>query len=1153
MCEKSVGRLAGIVVAAICSLPSAHAQIVSGSIVGRLVDPSGASVPGAALSLTNSTTGLERRAASDGEGGFLFAGLDGGVYHLKVESKGFKSLERRDINLPTGERISLGQLTLELGSTAETVTITASPNLVQTASADRGDIITGQQIEGILVKGRNVTDLLQLVPGVLLESTQEALSGSVTMYVQGNRSTTNNISIDGVLQTDLGSAGSIRTPMSMDAVGEVKVMISNYQAEHGRMGGSNVEIVTKSGTRDFHGTGSYFMRREWMNANTFFNNRNGQPKPRSRYNTISYNIGGPVYIPRVFNRERQKLFFFWNQEFWPNKSTSNGRVTVPTAAERIGDFSQSTQPNGAAIPVRDPFNNNLQFPGNAIPRSRIDPNGQALLAMLPEPNFTNRAVSLGAYNYVFGVPIDNPQRTTTLRIDFNPNTSNFITGSYSGFSNPQFGSQGVGNNANWPMLALTLDSAPKTASIRYTRIFSPKVINEFKVGGLTSPVDARYTQDQIRRVQRDTVGFRAGQRFPAANPLNVIPNASFGGISNAANLSIEARFPRYNRYQVLSFSDNITWSQGAHIIKAGWYYEYFHRIQKASTGSPPFNGSFDFGINANNPLNTNYAYGNAILGVYNTYTEASSPIWMHVSMANNHAFIQDTWRPFSRLTVDYGVRFYWISPLTDRDDLMGAWVSSRYDPAQAMRLIRPGLVGGVRVGVNPATGETYPQATIGAIAPGAGKLYNGMVFAYLDKDYPRGMVKPSGTQVAPRVGFAWDVFGNGSTAVRGGFGMAYSGYLTEGFGNFFVRQPPLTQTPVSYYGQIAQLLSATGFLFPSANTYAVDPAGTVPRLMNYSFSVQRKLPSGAILDVAYAGSLGRHLQWNRNINSVPLGSNFLAPNLDPTQSNRPLPANFLRPLQGYGPLNVFEMASSSNYHSMQVSARRRFTRSVQFGAAWTWSKAMDFNDTETSAVTVLAPLRAWHYGLAGFDRTHIVRINYLVNLPNAPVHNRVLRGALHGWELSGITSFISGAPLGVGFTTTTAIDITGTPDLGARIVTVGSPVLPKSERTFSRYFDTSVFRLPPVGSLGTAGKTVLRGPGTNNWDTALAKTFRLYETLRMQFRCEAYNAFNHTQFSAVNTTAQFNPATGAQTNPSFGQITAARNPRTVQLALRVMF
>ena len=672
------------------------------------------------------------------------------------------------------------------------------------------------------------------------------------------------------------------------------------------------------------------------------------------------------------------------------------------------------------------------------------------------------------------------------------------------------------------------------------------------MGGLTQPVDTSIEQDALRTNQRDAVGFRTGQLYPGANPLNVIPNATFGGVTGAANLSIEPRFPRYNRYQILNFSDNITWTRSGHEFKAGIYHEYFHRIQKGSTGNPPFNGSFDFGINANNPVNTNYAYGNAALGTFNTYTEVSSPNWMHVRMTNTEAFAQDTWRPFKRLTLDYGLRLYWISPIADRDNLMDAFVPSAYDPSRPMQLIRPALVGGKRVGVNPVTGVAYPDVAIGAIAPGVGTAYNGMILAAVNKDYPPGMVNGSGTRWAPRIGFAYDVFGDSSTAVRGGFGMFYSGYMTEQYGNFFVRQPPIAQTPIIYYGQLSQLLSSQGFVFPSTNTYAADPTGTLPMTMNFSLSIQRKVWGGTIVDVGYAGSLARRLQWNRNINAIPIGANFAAASQDPTTPGRPLPANFLRGIPGYGNINIIEMAGSSNYHSLQASARRRFARHFQFGAAWTWSKSMDFNDTDTAAVTALVPLRSWNYGLAGFDRTHVVKLNYLLDVPNLPVKGAILKTALHGWQLSGITSFISGQPLGVGFSTTTAIDTTGTPDLGARIFVTGPATLPSDQRSFNQYFNTGSFRLPAVGTVGNAGRTLLRGPGVNNWDTAISKNFTLREPLRLELRCEAYNAFNHTQFSAVDTTARFNPA-GQQVNPTFGQITAAANPRIMQFVLRFYF
>ncbi|HTM48115.1 MAG TPA: carboxypeptidase regulatory-like domain-containing protein [Bryobacteraceae bacterium] len=1134
-------------------IPSLRAQIMTGSIAGTITDSSGATIPEASLSLTQVTTGTARHSKTDASGDFLFNGVDGGEYQLTVEKTGFKTLQRRGIVIATGDRVAIGAVVLDVGAVSETVSVTSTAALVQTTSSERSDVITGRQIEDILVQGRNVTDLVALVPGVYMDSTQTALSGSINFYVQGSRSTSNNVSIDGVMATDLGSAGSTKAVVSMGAVGEVKVLVSNYQAEYGRMSGSNIEVVTKSGTRDFHAQGEYFMRRESLNANAFFNNRNGLRKPIARYNTITYNIGGPIYIPGKFNRDRQKLFFFWNQEYWPTKGTANGQVTVPTALERAGDFSQSVTLAGVLIPVRDPFNGNVQFPENVIPKSRLDASGQALLNMFPQPNFTNRAISLGNYNYVFASPLDNTQLADTVKVDYNINSNNIVSGSFSYFTNPTIGAMGAGNNSNWPQLYWSLTNHPSTASVRYTHIFGPSLINEFRAGGLTQPVDTSTEPEDLKTNQRKAVGFAAGQLYPGANPLDVIPNATFGGVPTAARLSIESRFPRYNRYQILSFSDNATWTHGSHIVKAGFYYEYFHRIQKGSTGSPPFNGSFDFGTNATNPLNTNFAYGNAILGTFNNYTEVSSPLWMHVTEKNTQAFIQDTWRPFRRLTLDLGLRFYWVTPITDRDNLMGAWVSSTYDPSQAMQLIRPALQGGRRVGINPVTGQTYPDVAIGAIAPGVGKAYNGMVLATTNKDYPPGMVNGSGTLAAPRIGFAYDVFGDGSTAIRGGFGMFYMGYATELYGNFFVRQPPLIQQPTIYYGQLSQLTSSTGFVFPAANTYAADPSGILPKTMNFSFSVQRRVWGGTIVDVGYAGSLGRNLQWMRNINQIPVGANFLPSSQDPSTPGRPLPANFLRGISGYGPINIIEMAGSSNYHSLQVTARRRFARNMQFGAAWTWSKTLDFNDTDQSVVNTLMDLRTWNYGLASFDRTHIVKINYLYDLPKLPVRNAILRGIFHGWQLSGITSFVSGQPLGVGYGTTTAVDTTGTPDLGARTVVVGNPVLPKGDRTFARFFDPTVFRLAPVGTAGNAAKTVLRGPGVNNWDSSLAKTFQIVERVRLRVRVEAYNAFNHTQFSAVNTTAQFNPATGAQTNAAFGNLTAARSPRTVQLAAKLWF
>ena len=682
----------------------------------------------------------------------------------------------------------------------------------------------------------------------------------------------------------------------------------------------------------------------------------------------------------------------------------------------------------------------------------------------------------------------------------------------------------------------------------------PPLESDFAVHARPLALDAQriqsYSEEDLRRNQRDTVGFKAGQFSPKANPLNIVPNATFGGVPSAANINTEGRFPLFNRYNLFNWSDNFTLTRGPHTFKTGIYVERFYRHQKKAVN---FTGAFNFARDVNNPLDTNYAYSNAALGVFSSYSEISGEAWMHVNTGGTEMFFQDNWKATSRLTLDLGLRLYWLSPIPERDNFMAGFVPDRYDPSQPMKLVQPGRnARGQRIGVHPVTGQEYVAAQIGAIAPGAGKLYNGMVLASNPDGYPRAMIRSRGAQWGPRFGFAYDVFGNAKTAVRGGFGMFYNRHFTEVFSNTFVGQAPLLEQPVITYGEIARLLSSSGLVYPS-NVFAADAEGKLPTVMNYSLSVQQNVGFGTIVDAAYAGSLGRHLLWRRDINPIPLGANFDPKNGDPTLGGRALPAAFLRPIPGYNNILIIEPGSSSNYHSLQVTARRRFAQGLQFGLAWTWSKAMDFNDSDTDAVTPLVPVRQWQYGLASFDRTHVLTLNYLWEVPRTPWRNPLAAHVLNGWQLSGITSFVSGQPLGIGYSTTTAIDITGTASQGARVVVLDNPVLPKSERTFSRNFRTDVFRLPAVGTLGNAAKTLIRGPGVNNWDIALFKTFPIRERARLQFRWELYNAFNHTQFSGLDRGARFDTRTGEQVNARFGEFTAARPARQMQFALRFYF
>lgn len=1132
------------------SLP-VRSQVATGSLVGSVKDPSGLAAAGAKITVIHQATGRVRESRTNEAGDFVVSGLEPGGYLLRVAMEGFKQAERLGIVLAAGERLSVGDIALELGAVAETVSVTAQGAVVQTRSAERAEVITPSQVTNLLVRGRNVADLVKLLPGVVVRAQPDELSSTSNFIVQGNRQTTNNIAIDGIPATDMGNGFQLKLTVSQDAVAEVRILVSNYQAEYGRMAGSNVQIITKSGTKEFHGLGSYFKRHEQFNANDFFNNLNGRAKPRYRYNTFSYNLGGPIFIPGKFNRNREKLFFNWGQEFWPIRRASTGRLTVPTAAERAGDFSQTLDLNNRLIVIRDPAAN-APFPGNVIPASRVDPSGAALLKIFPQPNFFDRAISRGQYNYVFDAPTDAPKYTHSLKIDYNINSNNTVSAAYNAFNEDHTGSVGIPSSGglNWPQMVKTWYTHPRGLTGRYNRIFSPVLLNEFTFGWLTQPADDRYEQSELEKNLRDRVGFVAGQFNPANNPLNVIPNATFGGVPNAANLVIEGRFPLYNRYHILTWTDSLTLTRGSHTLKAGLYAEYYRRTQRTTV---PFNGSFDFAVNANNPLNTNWAYANAALGVYNTYTEVVKRLMMNERMTSFEWFVQDNWKATRRLTLDYGIRFYWIPPIYERDGLVAGFVPARWDPARATRLIQPGFnAARQRVGIHPLTGQTYNPAQIGAIAPGAGDPYNGMLVDSSRGDYPRGLMRHRGVQFGPRFGIAFDPKGDGKTAIRSGFGVFYNRFFDTAYFLPFVGQPPIVERPVLNFGTISGLRSSTGLLYPT-EVFAADPQGLLPMVMNFSFSIQRDIGFGTLLDVGYAGSLGRHLYWRRDINPIALGANFDPKNADPTIANRPLPPAFLRPLPGYNAINMIEGGSSSNYHSLQVSAKRRFQRGLEFGLAYTWSKALDFNDNDTDSISPFLPARVWHYGLASFDRTHVLTINYIWDVPSFKGVHPAVGAVVNNWQVSGISSFSSGQPLGIGFTTTTPIDITGTPSQGARIVVTSNPVLPKSERTFSRNFRTDVFVLPAVGTLGNAAKTLIRGPGVNNWDIALFKNFPIREQVRLQFRWELYNAFNHTQFSGLDTTARFDTATGRQINARFGEFTSTLTPRQMQLALRVFF
>lgn len=1129
------------------------AQISTGILSGTVVDPSGSAVEGASVRLTlDIRGGLTMATFTEATGRFVVTGLEPGIYQLSVSKAGFTTKELRGIALQAGERLALGTIPLALGAVSEVVSVQAETAVVRTETADRGGHLTSQQVNNLLVIGRNVTALVGLMPGVSETAQSNTLNrGGGAFRALGSRTNTNNIAVDGIQSTDIDNGTSLKLHTSQDAIAEVTILLSNYQAEHGEGSGAVVRMVTKSGSQQFHGLVSYFKKHEQFDANNFFSNQVGLPKPRTRTNTWTYSIGGPVWLGR-FNRNRDKLFFFWNQEFWPHRAGDSRTLTVPTLLERNGDFSQSLDTNDRVIPVLDPLNDRAPFPGNRIPQQRLDANGLALLRLFPEPNFFDRRISRGAYNYVFNAEYGQPNRLETLRVDTNINSNNQVYATYTAFNERSEGLTGTSGAfmANFPLYNVRFWTGTKGVATRWTRIISPVIVNEFGFNWQGNPEWATAIDDTWKFALRETWGFRAGMLSTRGNPDGLLPRVAFGGIPNAAVVGVTDLYewlPMDNPSNLYTFTDNLSWVRQQHLIKVGIRVQRFWRD---IAGPSRRFGSFQFGPSPLNPLDANYAYANAALGVYQSYDESNASPRHFARGGRYDWFVQDTWKLTQRFTLDYGVRFSYLIPSYMKDDAWAAFAPDQYDPSQQVRLFVPGFdAAGRRVAVHPATGEVYSQAVIGAIAPGTGKPFNGMVSPSLDQRVQRGVYENRGVHYGPRFGFAWDLFGTGSTAIRGGGGIFYNPLVIANYRGL-TTQPPLIQTPTLLFGRLSDLASSNAFFFPG-NVRGTNFSGEVPTAINYSLSLERKIPFQTVVEAAYVASLGRHLSWTRNLNAIPFGTNFNPANLDPT-TGRPLPSSLLRPIPGYGNIDFQEMAGTSDYHSLQITANRRFSAGVQFGLAYTWSRAREYNGGDLEPVSNLVPIREWNWGLATFDQTHTVKINWLWQAPSVPWSHAAARAVLHGWQVSGIASFVSGRPVGVTFTTTIPIDITGSPTDGARLDLRGNPTLPKSERTFSRNFRTEAFALPAVGTYGNSGKFPLRGPGINNFDIGIFKNFFLRESSQLQFRLEMYNAFNHTQFSAFDTTARFTPA-GEQINRRFGEFISARAPRQMQLALRFSF
>ena len=1143
----------------------AWGQTTTGQISGSVADPSGQVVVGAKVTLRNEGTADIRQATSNETGHFVFPTLVPGNYAVKIENQGFTAVERTGVVLTANERRALGTIELKVGSVSESISVRAANVQIQTTSAENSELLSTKQMELLQSKGRDIVALLRVMPGVSASSDNAALGdtfGTATPNISGTRNRMNTFTLDGQTGSDADLVDRFNGATSMDAVAEVKVLLNNYQAEYGRNAGGFVNIISKSGTRDFHGSLYWFKRHEQFNANDFFNNRRGQPNPLYRYNTYGGTIGGPVYIPKVFNKNRDKLFFFYSREDWRIFEPRNPRtVTVPTQLERAGNFSES-RINNQPVFVRDPTlglpcnagNRAGCFPAQIIPASRLNRNGQAVLNLFPMPNFFDRSVSGGNYNYLFQEITEHPKKQNMLKMDVAPTDKDRFAFRGRTWWADRRGYEGLAAfNSNWNQLFHHYLFTEDSVMGSYTRVFSPRLVNEFnasyrvlgEIGAATSPTN-------FDPVIREKTGLGSlGQLYPAGNPLGIIPQASFGGIPNFANVAYDNRLPidaGDERYIVL---DNLSYTRGNHSMKFGFYFERNFASEGPRT---VFGGNFDFGADLNNPVDTGNAYSNAAQGVFRSYSEGSNRTTARNVIDLWEWFAQDLWKVSRRLTLDYGLRFSRATPYRFPNGDAAAIVLDRYDRNKAPLLYQSALNNGARASLNPVTGAFGPAVLIGAYVPGTGDTTNGMVTAR-DERYRDGFTKQQPIQLGPRVGFAWDVTGNNKTAVRGHFGvtknMIPSSGLIAGAAN---GNPPNQFIPQIFYGNMSTFLGSSGVLFP-ANIVGFEWDQKIPTVNSWTLAVQRDLGASILLDVAYVGNRARHLSQERNVNTVPYGARFLPQNADPANRSTPLNDNFFRPYPGYGNLNYREYSGISNYHGLQTSMNRRFQAGFQFGVSYTYSKAMDYSSGDNGALPIYQPYDNWVYGPAAFSQTHVAVINYIWDLPKATklAPNKVVGAIFDNWQFSGITTIASGTPAGVGLATSDNFDFAGGGD-GTR-VNFNGPVTYLKDPNSLQWIDPSFVARPSRGDFGHAGKTVFQNPGIHNWDMTLFKNIPLGRgdnAPRLQFRWEAYNVFNHTQYAGTDTTARFNPA-GQQINANFGQVTSTRPPRQMQGSLRFQF
>ncbi|HEY0874720.1 MAG TPA: carboxypeptidase regulatory-like domain-containing protein [Vicinamibacterales bacterium] len=1077
---------------ALCTIPlllsfaaPMAAQETTGTIQGVVADQSGAVLPGATVIVRNVGTGQTQEVVTNENGRYTVPFLRPGTYEVTFTMSGFQSTTARGVELHVNDRLELNG-TLRVGAITDTVEVVGSSTLVQHTPQVQS-LMGTTQVEELPLNNRNFVQLATLVPGVTSNLPDEigiGLTNVVSVSLAGQRRNAVNWLVDGASNVDVGSNITLLATPTLESIEEFKIITTGYNAEWPRSGGGIVNIVTKSGTNQFRASAYEFFRSDKLNANSWTRNQSSDPEvannpPELDYDNFGYTFGGPIV--------RDNLFFFWSQE-WRQISRA------PASA-----VSTTIDPAW----LNDPGN-----PNYVAPEDR-DPNAVALLGVWPEAN-------LGVNSFQETRPNDQDTRQEVIRTDWQINPQWRLMGRYTHDLSMTTEPGGLFFGVAVPNVATTLTDVPGHVFVtQLTTTITPTLLNDFSFQFTGNAITSEYGESVVNT--RDAFGLTANELFPE-NRNNLIPTISITPTPPSPSL-IGAPQLFDNKYRNYTVSNNLSWQRGNHSIKGGVLLAF---EQKDEASGSETQGRFVFRAGGGRTPFQNFLTGNAdgMCGANCDYTEPEREILSQFRFNRYEFYVQDSWRARPNVTLDYGIRYALHPPVVDKNNVLTNFDPDLYDPARAPEL-------------NAA----------GSVIPGTGDPLNGIIVANQNSPHDRAIYQFDTNNFQPRVGVAWDVFSDGSTVARGGYGVYFDQPLVGIFlQNAFVN-PPFVSNPQILNAQLSN--PAAGISPASApvqNLIASSDPFDTPRTQQWNVGVQRQLYERGVIDVSYVGSAGDNL-------------------IQPVQINQPQPQdvvaigvlNAARPFTGYGNIQMRQTTAKSRYHGLLLSFRHDQGRAGLLNISYTLSRAKtDATNDRDAADFPQNPLDLdAEYALARTDRTHVFTANYVYELPFFRDHeNTWLRATLGGWQLSGITYFWSGNPVPQITTGNTNGGRRGT-----RVNQIGDPEanLPADVPGGVYWFNPAAFEAPADGTYGNSERAPLRLPGVNQWDLTLSKNWYPTDAFRIQFRAEMINAFNHTQFTTLNTTCP-NTATSLSCvaeGSRFGQLTGTRNPREIQLGIRV--